>query len=56
VQGLKLPVIVSGGITTLAHLKILRQMGVEGAVVGKALYTGSIDYKLALGELSKKDI
>jgi phosphoribosylformimino-5-aminoimidazole carboxamide ribotide isomerase len=56
VQALKLPVIASGGISTLAHLKMLRKIGVEGAVVGKALYTGNIEYKLALDELSKKEI
>lgn len=56
VQALKLPVIASGGISTLSHLKMLRKIGVEGAVVGKALYTGNIDYKQALDELSKLEI
>lgn len=56
VQALKLPVIASGGISTLAHLKMLRQIGVEGAIVGKALYTGNIDYKQALDEMSKQEI
>jgi len=56
VRALKLPVIASGGISTLAHLQMLRKIGVEGAIVGKALYTGNIDYKLALDELSKKEI
>jgi phosphoribosylformimino-5-aminoimidazole carboxamide ribotide isomerase len=56
VQALKLPVIASGGISTLSHLKMLRKIGVEGAIVGKALYTGNIDYKQALDELSKLEI
>lgn len=56
VQALKLPVIASGGISTLSHLKMLRKIGVEGAIVGKALYTGNIDYKQALDELSKQEI
>lgn len=55
VQALKLPVIASGGISTLAHLKMLRKIGTEGAIVGKALYTGNIDYKQALDELSKPE-
>ena len=56
VQALKLPVLASGGITTLAHLKMLRKIGVEGAIVGKALYTGNIDYKQAIDELSKAEM
>jgi len=56
VQALKLPVIASGGISTLSHLKMLRKIGVEGAIVGKALYTGNIDYKQALDEMSKPEI
>ena len=56
VQALKLPVIASGGISTLSHLKMLRKIGVEGAIVGKALYTGNIDYKQALDEMSKLEI
>jgi phosphoribosylformimino-5-aminoimidazole carboxamide ribotide isomerase len=51
VQALKLPVIASGGISTLAQLKMLKKIGVEGAIVGKAIYTGNIDYKQALDEI-----
>ncbi|MGE5618040.1 MAG: 1-(5-phosphoribosyl)-5-[(5-phosphoribosylamino)methylideneamino]imidazole-4-carboxamide isomerase [Sphingomonadaceae bacterium] len=39
------PVIASGGISRAEHLVRLRNLGVEGAVVGRALYTG--DIKLA---------
>ncbi|MFQ5925219.1 MAG: 1-(5-phosphoribosyl)-5-[(5-phosphoribosylamino)methylideneamino]imidazole-4-carboxamide isomerase, partial [Dehalococcoidia bacterium] len=38
-----LPVIASGGISSLEHLKKLTQLGVEGAIVGRALYTGDLD-------------
>ena len=34
------------------ELKILKQLGVEAAIVGKALYTGDIDLKQALAEVS----
>ena len=40
----KKPVIASGGISSLADIKALaelRSIGVEGAIVGKALYTGA---------------
>jgi phosphoribosylformimino-5-aminoimidazole carboxamide ribotide isomerase len=38
-----IPVIVAGGIAKLEHLRRLKELGVEGAIVGKALYTGDID-------------
>jgi phosphoribosylformimino-5-aminoimidazole carboxamide ribotide isomerase len=37
------PVIVAGGITRLEHLHRLKKLGAEGAVIGKALYTGDIN-------------
>jgi phosphoribosylformimino-5-aminoimidazole carboxamide ribotide isomerase len=45
---LRQPVIASGGIATLNHLKMLKSLGVEGAIVGKALYTGDIRLKQAI--------
>jgi phosphoribosylformimino-5-aminoimidazole carboxamide ribotide isomerase len=46
---IKLPVIAAGGVSTLENLRILKKTGVEGAIIGQALYTGNIDLKLALG-------
>lgn len=43
-----LPIIAAGGISSLEHIKKLVQLGVEGAIVGRALYTGDIDLKQAL--------
>ena len=37
------PVIVAGGISRLEHLRRLQELGAEGAVIGKALYSGDID-------------
>lgn len=37
------PVIVAGGISRLEHLQRLKGLGAEGAIIGKALYTGDID-------------
>ena len=48
VNAVELPVIVAGGVSSLSHLKMLKQLGVEGAIVGKALYTGDINLKQAL--------
>jgi phosphoribosylformimino-5-aminoimidazole carboxamide ribotide isomerase len=48
VKGVKLPIIAAGGISKLSHLKKLAELGVEGAIVGKALYTGDIKLREAL--------
>ncbi len=48
ITGVKLPVIAAGGISSLNHLKMLNQLGAEGAIIGKALYTGDIKLKEAL--------
>jgi len=48
IRSVNLPVIASGGIASLTHLDKLRELGVEGAIVGRALYTGDIDLKEAL--------
>lgn len=38
-----MPVIASGGITTLDDLRALDALGVQAAVIGMALYTGRLD-------------
>jgi len=48
VKGVKLPIIAAGGISKLSHLRKLKKLGVEGAIVGKALYTGDIKLREAL--------
>jgi len=48
VNTIKLPIIAAGGISSLSHLLLLKQVGVEGAIIGKALYTGDINLKQAL--------
>jgi len=48
VKGLNLPIIAAGGISKLSHLKKLKEIGVEGAIVGRAIYTGDINLKEAL--------
>jgi phosphoribosylformimino-5-aminoimidazole carboxamide ribotide isomerase len=48
-SGLKL--IASGGVSTLADIKAIKDLeavGVEGVITGKALYTGAIDLAQAL--------
>ncbi|MGQ0666948.1 MAG: 1-(5-phosphoribosyl)-5-[(5-phosphoribosylamino)methylideneamino]imidazole-4-carboxamide isomerase [Nitrospiraceae bacterium] len=49
------PVIASGGITSLEDLRAVRALGprIEGAIVGKALYDGKLDYAAALAAVDK---
>jgi phosphoribosylformimino-5-aminoimidazole carboxamide ribotide isomerase len=41
-------IVASGGVTTLDDVKKLADMGMYGAILGKALYTGNIDLKAAV--------
>ncbi len=52
VDAIRLPIIASGGIASLNHLKMLKQLGAEAAIVGQALYTGDINLKQALATIS----
>ena len=50
------PVVASGGISSLEDIKALcalNQIGVEGAIVGKALYAGAFTLSEALARVSK---
>lgn len=40
--------IASGGVSTLADIAALKEMGLSGAIVGKAYYSGAIDLNEAL--------
>ncbi len=40
--------IASGGVSSLADVKALRDMGLYGAIIGKAYYTGAISLKEAI--------
>jgi phosphoribosylformimino-5-aminoimidazole carboxamide ribotide isomerase len=56
--GLRIPVIASGGVGEIAHLRALRAAaarcaGIEGVIVGRALYDGRIDPHEALAVLSE---
>ena len=41
-QEIGLPVIASGGVGTIAHVKALATLPVEGIIIGRALYSGTI--------------
>lgn len=42
--------IASGGVSTLDDVRALRDMGMYGAIIGKAYYTGAIDLAEAIRE------
>ena len=46
------PVVASGGVGSLEHLAALRGTGVEGVIVGKALYENRFTVLEAIGALS----
>jgi phosphoribosylformimino-5-aminoimidazole carboxamide ribotide isomerase len=50
-RSLKTPVFASGGVSSLADIERLKSLegdGVAGAVIGRALYEGSLDFKAAV--------
>jgi phosphoribosylformimino-5-aminoimidazole carboxamide ribotide isomerase len=53
ISGLPSPVrlLVAGGISSIDDLGRLAELPVEGAIIGKALYTGDIDLGVALATL-----
>jgi len=53
VNAISVPVIAAGGISSLSQLKALGKLGVEGAIVGRALYTGDINLKQAIAAISQ---
>jgi phosphoribosylformimino-5-aminoimidazole carboxamide ribotide isomerase len=48
VETVKIPIIASGGISSLNDLTMLARVGVEGAIVGTALYEGKFTFEQAL--------
>ena len=55
-QAIKIPVIASGGMSSLKDIKALKEIeaeGVIGAIAGRAIYEGQLDFKKALLEAAK---
>ncbi len=47
-------IVASGGVTTLDDVKRLRDMGLYGAIIGKAYYAGTIDLSEAVREAGEQ--
>jgi phosphoribosylformimino-5-aminoimidazole carboxamide ribotide isomerase len=53
-RAVTIPVIASGGVSSLADLTALRDTGtIAGAISGRALYDGAIDLTAALASLKQ---
>ncbi|MHC5199229.1 MAG: 1-(5-phosphoribosyl)-5-[(5-phosphoribosylamino)methylideneamino]imidazole-4-carboxamide isomerase [Planctomycetota bacterium] len=53
VEAVNLPIVAAGGVTTVEDIKTLKTAGIAGAIIGRALYEGSITLTEAL-EAEKK--
>ena len=51
-QAVALPVIASGGVTTLDDVRALAQAGMAGCIIGRALYEGSFELNDAIAVAS----
>ena len=47
-QQLGMRIIASGGVSSIADIERLSAMGLHGAIVGKAYYTGAVDLRQAI--------
>ena len=47
-EKLQMNIIASGGVSSMADVKRLRDMNIHGAIIGKAYYTGAIDLTEAI--------
>lgn len=44
----RMRIIASGGVSSLSDVRALSNMGLYGAIIGKAYYTGAVDLKAAI--------
>ncbi|MFH1560270.1 MAG: 1-(5-phosphoribosyl)-5-[(5-phosphoribosylamino)methylideneamino]imidazole-4-carboxamide isomerase [Chloroflexota bacterium] len=50
-KGCDAALVAAGGVSSIEHLERLASLGVEGAIIGKALYTGDVDLKEAIARV-----
>ena len=46
----RMDIVASGGVSTMDDVRALARMGLYGAIIGKACYTGAIDLEQAIRE------
>ncbi|MCP1663214.1 MAG: 1-(5-phosphoribosyl)-5-[(5-phosphoribosylamino)methylideneamino] imidazole-4-carboxamide isomerase [Methanocalculus sp. MSAO_Arc1] len=52
IRSVQCPVVVSGGVSSAADLRVLRELGAAGVVLGSALYSGMLSLPAILEEIS----
>lgn len=52
-QMISCSLIASGGVSSMNDLRSLARLNIEGAIIGKALYTGDIDLAAAIQEFER---
>ncbi|MBI1371863.1 MAG: 1-(5-phosphoribosyl)-5-[(5-phosphoribosylamino)methylideneamino]imidazole-4-carboxamide isomerase [Phycisphaera sp.] len=52
-EATRVPVVASGGVGTLEHLRDLRPLPIQGSIVGRALYDGAMTIDDALAVLER---
>ena len=53
IRGTNASLIASGGVSSLADLRAIAALAVEGAIIGKAIYTGDVDLAGAVAEFER---
>ena len=46
----RMDIVASGGVSSMEDVRALRALGLYGAIIGKAVYTGDIDLACAIEE------
>lgn len=54
-KAVRCDIVASGGVTTLDDVKRLRDMGLYGAIIGKAYYAGTLDLAQAVREAGAQE-
>jgi len=54
-EAVPVPVIASGGVTTLEDIAALARRGLHGAIIGRALYEGRLDLGAAIALARKEE-
>ncbi|NLN98090.1 MAG: 1-(5-phosphoribosyl)-5-[(5-phosphoribosylamino)methylideneamino]imidazole-4-carboxamide isomerase [Eubacteriaceae bacterium] len=55
-RSLNMNIIAAGGVATEAHLDQLEDMGIYGAITGKAIYEGTLDLKAYLDRKREENV
>lgn len=53
-ETLHMDIVASGGVSTMEDIRELSALGIHGAIIGKAYYTGAIDLKEAVRQAADK--